>query len=140
VRRFWHQLVGLDQGELGQATEVGLEAPDPLFGVEHRVVVAFGPFQFDRQAVRHHLVAGFPGVHRRSGAQHDAGQVRADHVVWQVMPVGERGEPAVTGQEGERRDRFEDRRPDGVVVDRAGHHRDDRFARAQLGSAHLVEV
>ena len=40
VRRLGHQLVGLDQGDLGQAAEVGLEAPDPLLRVEHRVVVA----------------------------------------------------------------------------------------------------
>src|SRR3546814_8663743 len=37
-----HQLVGLDQRDLGQPAEVGLEAPDPLLGVEHRVVVAVG--------------------------------------------------------------------------------------------------
>ena len=59
-----HQLVGLDQGELGQAAEVGLEAPDPLLGVEHRVVVAVGALQLDRQAVRDHLVAGLPRVSR----------------------------------------------------------------------------
>ena len=47
VRRLRHQLVGLDQGELGQPAEVGLEPPDPLLGVEHRVVVPVGALQLD---------------------------------------------------------------------------------------------
>src|SRR4051812_13074006 len=37
-----HQLVRLDQRDLGQPAEVRLEPPDPLLGVEHRVVVALG--------------------------------------------------------------------------------------------------
>ena len=88
-----HQLVGLDQRELGEPAEVRLESPDPLLGVEHRVVVAVGRLQLDRQAVRDDLVAGLPGVHPRPGAEHDAGEVGADHVVGQVVPRGQRREP-----------------------------------------------
>ena len=40
--RLGHQLVGLDDGQLGQAAEVGLEAPDALLRVEHGVVVPVG--------------------------------------------------------------------------------------------------
>ena len=82
------QLVGLDQRQLGEAAEVRLEAPDALLGVEHRVVVADRALQLDRQAVRDDLVAGLPGVDARPGAQHDAGQVRPDDVVGQVVPLG----------------------------------------------------
>jgi len=39
VFRLGHQLVRLDEAELGQATIVGLEPPDPLGRIEHRVVV-----------------------------------------------------------------------------------------------------
>ncbi len=85
-----HQLVGLDEGKLGKAAEVGLEAPDALLRVEHGVVVAVGALQFDRQAVGDDLVTGLPGVDSRAGAQHHAREVRADHVVGQVVPCGER--------------------------------------------------
>ncbi len=140
MRGFRHELVRLDQGELGQPPEVGLEAPDALLRVEHRVVVALGTLQLDRQAVGHHLVAGRPGVHPGAGAQDDSGEVGADYVVRQVVAFAERGDPAVALQEAERRERFEDRRPHGVVVDRGGHDRDQRLARAELGSGDLVDV
>ena len=39
VGRLGHELVGLDHGQVGQAAEVGLEAPDPLVGGQHGVVV-----------------------------------------------------------------------------------------------------
>ena len=93
--RLGHQLVGLDQGQLGEPAEVGLEAPDPLLRVEHRVVVAGGVLQLDRQAVRDHLVAGLPPGHAGADPQHHAGRVRADHVVRQVVALGQLGEPAV---------------------------------------------
>ena len=51
--------------------------------------------------------------------QHDAGQVGADHVVGQVVALGQRREPAVALEEAEGRDGLEDRGPHGVVVDRA---------------------
>ena len=135
-----HQLVGLHQGEVGEAAEVGLEAPDPLLGVHHRVVVAVGALQLDREAVRDHLVAGLPGVHAQAGLEHHAGQVGADHVVGQVVPLGQRRHPAVALQEPERGDRLEDRGPHGVVVDGAGHHRDDRLAGTELGQGHVLDV
>ena len=140
VRGLRHQLVGLDQRDVGEAAEVGLEAPDPLLRVEHRVVVAVGALQLDREAVRDHLVAGLPGVHARAGLEHHAGQVGADHVVGQVVPLGQRRELAVALEEAERRHRLEDRGPDGVVVDRAGHHRDVRLAGAELRERHVLDV
>ncbi|MGG8409615.1 alcohol dehydrogenase catalytic domain-containing protein, partial [Streptomyces sp. 12297] len=48
----YRQLVGLDERDLRQAAEVGLEAPDALLGVEHRVVVAVRGLQLDGEAVR----------------------------------------------------------------------------------------
>ena len=135
-----HQLVGLDQGDLGQAAEVGLEAPDPLLGVEHRVVVPVGGLQLHGQAVRDDLVAGAPGVDTGAGAQHDAGEVGADDVVRQVVPLGQRGEPAVALQEPEGRHRLEDRGPHGVVVDGGGHHGHQRLTGAELGHRHVVDV
>ena len=140
VRGLGHELVGLHQRQLGEAAEVGLEAPDALLGVHHRVAVAVGALQLHREAVRDHPVAGLPGVDARPRAQHDAREVRADDVVGQVVARGERRDAAVAAQEAERRQRLEDRRPHGVVVDRARHHGDDRLARAQLGRGDLVDV
>ena len=94
-----HQLVGLDQRELGQPAEVGLEAPDPLLRVHHRVVVPGGVLQLHGQAVRDDLVAGLPLGHTGADAQHDAGQVRADHVVGLVVLRGELGQLAVPAEE-----------------------------------------
>jgi len=45
VIRLRHQLVGLDDGEVGEAAEVCLVAPDALLGIHHRVVVAIGAFE-----------------------------------------------------------------------------------------------
>jgi hypothetical protein len=69
VCRLGHELVGLDQGELGEATEVGFVSPDALLRVEHRVVVPGRVLQFDAEAVGDHLVAGLPQMHARAGAQ-----------------------------------------------------------------------
>ena len=140
VRGHRHELVRLDQRQLGQAAEVRLEAPDALLGVHHRVGVPVRALQLDREAVRDDPVAGLPGVDAGPGAQHDAGEVRADHVVGQVVPLGQRGQPSVALEEAEGRQRLEDRGPDGVVVDGAGHHGDDRLAGAELGGRDLVEV
>jgi hypothetical protein len=90
--------------------------------------------------VRHDLGAGLPGVHARAGLQHDAGQVAADHVVGQVVPLGDRRQAAVALEEAEGRDRLEDRGPDGVVVDRAGHDRDQRLTGRELRDRDLVDV
>jgi hypothetical protein len=108
--------------------------PDPLLRVEHRVVVAVGRLQLDGEAVGHDLLAGMPEVDAGAGTQDHAGQVEPDDVVRQVVPLGLAGEPAVALEEPERRDRLEDRGPDGVVVDRAGHDGDERLARRELGT------
>ncbi len=134
------QLVGLHQSDLGEATEVRLETPDALFGIHHRVVVAEGAFQLHAQAVGDDLVAGLPGVDARAGAQHDARRVRSDDVVGQIVALGQVVGLAVALQEAERRHRFEDRGPHGVVVDARGHDRDQRLTRAQLRKGHLVDV
>lgn len=135
-----HELVGLDECDLRQAAEVGLEAPDALFGVEHRVVVSVGAFEFDGEAVGDDLVAGVPGVHAGAGAQDDSGQVGADDVVGQVVSFRQFAELAVALQEAEGRHRLEDRGPDGVVVDRAGHHGHQGLTGAEFGHRHLIEV
>ena len=140
VVRLGHQLVGLDQRDVGEPAEVGLEAPDALLGVHHRVVVAVGALQLDRQAVGDDLVAGVPRVHAEAGLEHHAGQVGADDVVGQVVPLRQRGDPAVALEEAEGRQRLEDRGPHGVVVDGTGHHRDEGLARAELRQRHVVHV
>ena len=140
VARLGHQLVGLDQGDLGEAAEVGLEPPDALLRVEHRVVVAVGRLQLHRQAVRDDLVAGVPGVDPGTGAQHDARQVGADDVVRQVVALGQRRELPVPLQEGEGGDGLEDRGPHRVVVDGTGHDGDQGLARSQFRHRHVVEV
>ncbi len=140
VVRLGHQLVGLDQRDLGEAAEVGLEAPDALLGVEHRVVVAVGGLQLDRQTVRDDLVTGLPGVDARAGAQDDAREVGADDVVRQVVTLGLRRQLSVPFQEAEGRQRFEDRGPDGVVVDRGGHHGHQGLTRPHLRHRNVVEM
>lgn len=140
VVRLRHELVGLDERDLGEAAEVGLEAPDALLGVEHRVVVAVGGLQLDGQAVRDDLVAGLPGVDSRAGAQDDAREVRADDVVRQVVALAEVAEPPVALQEAEGRHRLEDRRPDRVVVHGGRHHGDQGLARSEFRHRNVVQV
>ena len=140
VLRLGHQLVGLDQGQLGQAAEVGFVAPDALFRVEHGVVVPVGAFQLHGQAVGDDLLARLPDGHPGAGAQHHARQVRADHVIRQVVPRGELRELPVAAQEGEGGHRREDRTPHGVVIDRARHDGDQRLTEAELGDRHLLDV
>lgn len=135
-----HQLVGLDEGDLGETAEVGLEAPDALLGVEHRVVVAVRGLQLDGETVRDDLVAGLPGVDAGAGAQDHAREVGADDVVRQVVAPGEVGELAVALQEAEGRHRLEDRGPHGVVVDRGGHDGHQGLARPELRHRHVVQV
>jgi len=78
------------QVRCGEPAEVGLEAPDPLLGVKHRVVVTVGALELDRQAVRDDLVTGLPRMHTGAGREYDAGQVRPDHVIGQVVALGKR--------------------------------------------------
>ena len=84
------QLVRLDERQLGEAAEVRLEAPDALLGVEHRVVVAEWALELDG---RQWATTSSPGCHtctpgpvRRTTPD----KVRAEHVVRQVVALGER--------------------------------------------------
>ena len=140
VLRLWHELVGLDHRDVGEATEVGLEAPDALRRVKHRVVVAVGSFELDGQTVGDDTVAGLPLGDAGSGLEHDAGQVGADDVVRQVVPLAVLGLAAVALEEAERGDRLEDRRPHGVVVDGRRHDGDERLARTEFRERDLVKV
>src|SRR5262249_7512322 len=66
----------------------------------------------------------------------DYGGVRPQDVVRLVVAGGE---PTGTGkppEEAERGYRLERRGPHGVVVDRTGHHRDERLVRRQFGHWH----
>jgi hypothetical protein len=86
VGRLGHELVGLDHRDVGQAAEVGLEAPDALVGRQHGVVVGRRVLVVDVVAVDGDLVAHLPVAHGGAGAQHDARGVRADHVVVEGVP------------------------------------------------------
>jgi hypothetical protein len=135
-----HELVGLDESEVGEPAEVRLEAPDPLLRVEHRVVVALRLLELHGEAVRDDLVAGTPGIDAGAGAQDDAGEVGTEHVVGPVVLARERRDGSVPPQEAEGVDRLEDRGPDRVVVDRAGHHGDQRLAGADIRCRDLLDV
>ena len=80
VRRLGHQLVGLDDREVGEPAEVRLESPDPLVGRQHRVVVAGRVLVVDEVAVDRHSVAWPPVAHRRADPQHDTSGVGSDDV------------------------------------------------------------
>ena len=81
--RLGHELVGLDDREVGQPAEVRLEAPDALVGGQHRVVVGRRVLVVDVVAVDRDPVARLPVAHRRPDLQHDARGVGADDVVRQ---------------------------------------------------------
>ncbi len=66
VGRLGHELVGLHHRHVGQAAEVRLEAPDPLVGGQHGVVVGGGVLVVDVVAVDGDLVAGLPVAHQPS--------------------------------------------------------------------------
>ena len=61
-------------------------------------------------------------------------------MVGQVVPLGQRREPAVALEEAEGRHGLEDRGPHGVVVDRAGHHRHESLSRSEFGQRHVLDV
>ena len=140
VRRLGHELVRFDDGDVGQPSEVGLEAPDALVGRQHGVVVGRGVLVVDVVALDRDLVAHLPVAHRRACPQHDAGGVRADHVV--VERVAGRPGPLLgeAVEEAERGERLEDRSPDRVEVDRRRHDRHVGLVGGQLGQRHLLDV
>src|SRR5699024_991647 len=76
-----HELVRLDDRQLGEAAEVRLEAPDALLRVHHRVVVAVRVLELDGEAVRDDLLPGLPLRDVAAGAQDDAGEGGAAAVV-----------------------------------------------------------
>ena len=112
-----HQLVGLDDGEVGEPAEVGLEPPDQLVRREHRVVVGAGVLVVDVVAVDGDLVARLPVAHRRPDPQDHARRVGADDVVRQGVARAPLVLAAHLVEEAERRQRFEDRGPHRVEVD-----------------------
>jgi hypothetical protein len=75
-----------------------------------------------------------------AGLEHDAGEVGTHDVVREVVALAQGRGLAVALEEPERRHRLEDRGPHGVVVDRAGHHRDEGLARAELGEGDVLHV
>ena len=140
VGRLRHQLVGLDDRQVGEPAEVGLEPPDALVGGEHRVVVRRRILVVDGVAVDGHAVAGLPVAHRRPDPQHDARRVGADDVVGQRMACRPRALAGEAVEEAERRQRLEDRRPHRVEVDARRHHRDVRLVGRQLGRGDVADV
>ena len=132
--------LALTTRQVGEPAEVGLEAPDPLVGGEHRVVVGRRVLVVDRVAVDRHPVAGLPVAHRRPDAQHDAGGVGADDVVRQGVAGGPRALAGVAVEEAERRQRLEDRRPHRVEVDARRHHGDVGLVGRQLGRGDVADV
>ena len=138
--RLRHQLVGLDHGEVGEAAEVGLEAPDELVGGEHRVVVGARVLVVDVVAVHGHPVTGLPVAHRRADADDDGRRVGADHVVRQRVALAPLVLAAHLVEEAERRQRLEDRRPHRVEVDARRHHGDVHLVGCQLRRGDLVDV
>ena len=138
--RLGHQLIGLDDGEIGQATEVGLEAPDPLVRAEHRIIVGGRVLIVDVVAVHGHPVPGFPVSDCRAGAEHDTGSVGTNDLIRKCMAAAPLALLAETIEEAERRQRFEDAGPHRVEVDRARHHCDDGFVRRNCGKRHFADV
>ena len=140
VRGLRHQLVGPDHREVGQAAEVRLEAPDALVGGQHGVVVGAGVLVVDIVAVHGDPITRLPVAHGRARLQHHAGRVGTDHVVRQRVagPPGALLAEAVEEEEG--RQGLEDRRPDRVEVDRAGHDGHVGLVGGQLGGGHVVDV
>jgi hypothetical protein len=133
------QLAGLDDREVGQAAEVGLEPPGPLVA-GHGVLVGHRVLAVHVRGRDHHPVAGRPAAHGGAGPHHHAGRVRADHVVRLVVPRAPPVLAAEPAQEGERRHRLEGRRPHRVEVDARGQHGDQRLVRRQLRHRHLADV
>jgi len=86
------------------------------------------------------FTARLPVVDTGTGAQHDAGQIGADDVIRQIVALGVLREAPVALEKLEGRHRLEDRGPDRVVVDRAGHDRHKGFAGGELGDRNVVEV
>ena len=140
VGRLRHQLVRLDDAEVGQAAEVRLEPPDPLVGGEHRVVVRRRVLVVDVVAVHGHPVARLPVANGGPDAQHDARGVGTDHVVRQRVALRPLALATQAVEEAERRQRLEDRRPHGVEVDARRHHGEVDLVGSEFRRGHVADV
>ena len=140
VLRFGQELIRFHNGELSQATEVGLEPPDALLGIHHCVVVTEGRLEFHRQAVRDHTIARIPRVDSGTGLKNDAGSIGAQDVVVPVVPGRVGVGSGIAIKESEGRDGLEYRGPHRVVVDRRRHHCDEGFACCEFGRGDLFDV
>ena len=140
VGRLGHQLVGLHHAEVGQATEVGLVAPDALVVAHHRVVVRRRVLVVEVVAVHRHPVARLPGPHGRPHPQHHARGVAADHLIGLVVAAGPLALAGQARHRAEGADRLEQAAPHGVEVEAAGHDREIHLVGRQLGCGHLADV
>ena len=140
VLRFGKELIRFHNGELSQATEVGLESPDALLGIHHCVVVTEESLEFHRQAVGDHAIARIPRVDSGTGLKNDAGSIGAQDVVVPIVPGCVGVGSGVAIEESEGRDGLEYRRPHRVVVDRRRHHCNEGFACRELGRGDLFDV
>ena len=77
VGGLWHQLIGFDHRDIGEATKLGLESPDALVGCEHRVIVRRGVLIVDVVAVDGHSVSGFQ-LRTAEPTRDDSGGVRTN--------------------------------------------------------------
>ena len=135
-----HELVGLHDSEVGQAAEVGLEAPDALVARVHRVVMRGWVLVVDMVAMHGDPVAGLPVANGRTNAQHHARGVGANDVIIECVATAELALFAEAIEKAERWQRLEDAGPHGVEVDRAGHHGNDGFVGADLGPGHVANM
>lgn len=85
MRRFGHQLIGSHKADFRQSTEICLESPYALIGVEHRVVVAVGRLHINVIAVDRHFVAGLEERYPWPHTQDHAGPITAENVIGQVV-------------------------------------------------------
>ncbi len=140
MRRFWHELIGLDQTEFAKTSIIGFIAPDALIGIEHAVVVTIRRGELDGQTVRGDAVSRMPAVHAGPGAEHDAGEVGAQHVIRLVMGGGGQDIARVAPEEGKGRHGLEDRAPHRVVVDATCHGRHQYLPRAWFRSRYISQL
>jgi hypothetical protein len=84
-------------------------------------------------------VTRFPVAHRGTDLEHHATGVAAEHVEGLVVTRAPHALLAEPLQEPERRERFEDRRPHGVEVDRARHDRDHGLVGCDLGEWEVLD-
>ena len=138
--RLGHQLVGLDDGDVGQAAEIGLESPDPLVVGQYRVVVRGRVLVVHVVAVHRDPVTGPPFADRRAHPEHHSGGIGAHHVVVEGVPGAPLALLAEPVQETEGGKGFEDRGPYGVEVDGRGHDRDVGLIRGQLGESDPIDM